>query len=76
MTGRILTRTEQQLYAYLENERQAIEMAKHITLPEHASYELIENSVAMILLRAKESIDGRTEVEYIGGQRRDLGRTQ
>jgi hypothetical protein len=76
MTGRVLTSTEQQFFAYCQNERQAIEFAKHVTLPENASFELVENSVAMILLRAKESIDGHTSVEYICGQRRDLGRMQ
>jgi hypothetical protein len=30
----------------------------------------------MILLRAREAISGRTDIEYIGGQRRDLGRMQ
>ena len=76
MIGRLLTNTEQQFLAYCENERQAIEFAKHVTLPENAPFELVENSVAMILLRAKESIDGHTAVEYVCGQRRDLGRVQ
>jgi hypothetical protein len=76
MIGRLLTSTEQQFFAYCENERQAIEFAKHVTLPENASFELVENSVAMILLRAREAISGRTDIEYIGGQRRDLGRMQ
>ena len=67
MIGRLLTSTEQQFFAYCENERQAIEFAKHVTLPENASFELVENSVAMILLRAKESRDGCTEVEYVSG---------
>jgi hypothetical protein len=76
MIGRLLTSTEQQFFAYCENERQAIEFAKHVTLPENASFELVENSVAMILLCAREAISGRTDIEYIGGQRRDLGRMQ
>jgi hypothetical protein len=71
MTGRVLTNTEQQLYNYCMNERQAIEFAKYLTLPDHASFDLIENAVAFALVRAKEAVSGRTEIEYIGGQRRD-----
>lgn len=71
MIGRTLTRTEIQLFAYCENERQAIEFAKHLTLPDNASYELIENSVAMLLVQVKEAADGHTDVQYISGQRRD-----
>ncbi len=71
MIGRVLSSTEQQFFNYLMNERQAIEFAKLVTLPNNASYEMIENVVAMILLRAKESVSGRTDVEYIGGERRD-----
>ncbi|MGC2475121.1 MAG: hypothetical protein WA485_12355 [Candidatus Sulfotelmatobacter sp.] len=72
VTGRALTSTEQQLFAYLGDERQAVEMAKHLTLPPHASYELIENSVAMLLVRVKEAADGgETKVQYVDGQRRD-----
>jgi hypothetical protein len=75
--ARILSDTEEQLFAYLENERQAVEMAKHITLPKNASYELIENSVALLLVCAKESADGYTvQVEYLGGVRRDTLRLQ
>ncbi|MFZ0732189.1 MAG: hypothetical protein WAM79_07690 [Candidatus Sulfotelmatobacter sp.] len=69
--GRPLTRTEEQLYNYCMNERQAVQFAKFIMLPENASFELIENSVAMLLVRVKEAADGRTEIEYVSGQRRD-----
>jgi len=71
MNGRVLTDSEQQFYTYCLNERAAVEFAKHITLPENASHELIENCVALILLRAKEAVSGRVDVEYIGGCRRD-----
>ena len=72
LLGRPLTRTEEQLYNYCMNERQAIEFAKYITLPENASFELIESSVAMLLVRVKEAADGRTEIEYVSGVRRDI----
>lgn len=72
MTGRVFTDTEAQLFAYLENERQAVEMAKHITLPPNASFELIENSVMLLLCQVKEAADGEVcRVEYCGGQRLD-----
>lgn len=76
MIGRTLTRTEIQVFAYCENERQAIELAKQITLPDDATCEEIENAVAFALVRTKESADGRTEVEYVSGQRRDQWRKQ
>jgi len=71
MVGRVLTNTEQQFFNFCMDERQAIEFAKLVTLPENASHELIENCVALILLRAKEAVSGRTDVLYVGGQRRD-----
>jgi hypothetical protein len=76
MIGRTLTRTEIQLFAYCDNERQAIELAKQITLPDDATFEEIENAVAFALVRTKESLHGHTDVEYIGGERRDLRRLQ
>jgi hypothetical protein len=80
MIGRVLSSTEQQFYNYCLNERQAVEFAKLVTLPENASHELIENCVALLLLHAKEAVSGRGEIEYIGGRRcdlhRDLGRRQ
>ena len=74
MIGKVLSSTEMQFYNFCMNERQAIEFAKLVTLPENASYEYIENVVAMILVRAKEATDGRTDVEYVCGQRRDRWR--
>lgn len=76
MTGRVLTDTEQQLLTYLDNEWQAVEFAKHITLPPNASYELIENSVTLLLVQVKEAADGPSRVEYICGHRRDRYRLQ
>lgn len=76
MIGRVLSGTEQQLFNYCQNERQAVELAKQITLPDNASFEEIENAVAFALVRAKESIDGRAAIEYVGGERRDTWRKQ
>lgn len=47
-----------------------------ITLPDDATFDEIGNAVAFALVRAKESLDGRTEVEYVSGQRRDQWRKQ
>lgn len=75
--GRVLTNTEQQFYCWTLNEAQAIAFAKHVTLPEHASDEFIENVVILILLKAKEAADGEpTRVEFVCGHRRDLWRMQ
>lgn len=76
MTVRVLTDTEMQLFNYLGDERQAVLMAKYIILPENASYELIENSVALLLVQVKEAVDGVSRVEYVCGQRRDTLRLQ
>lgn len=71
LLGRPLTRTEEQLYNYCMDERQAIEFAKHITLPDNASYELIENSIIMLMVTVKEAADASPDIEYICGHRRD-----
>jgi len=77
MTGRVLSSTEQQFFCYLDNERQAVEFAKLVTLPDHASLELIEATVAMILVKAKEAADGEpSRIEYVCGHRRDSWRKQ
>jgi hypothetical protein len=77
MRGSVLSSTEQQLFNYCQNERQAVELAKQVTLPDNASFQDIEHAVCFALLRAKESVSGCTDVEYVGGQRLDhLRRTQ
>lgn len=68
---RPLTRTEIQLFTFCGDERQAVALAKHVTLPDHATTQQIETAVTLALVRAKESLDGKAEVEYIGGIRRD-----
>lgn len=76
MTGRVLTDTEAQLFNYLMDERQALAFAKLVSLPPNASYELIENTVILLLVKVKEARDGRVEVEVIHGMRRDTLRLQ
>jgi hypothetical protein len=76
MIGRVLSETEEQLLTYGMSERKAVELARYIVLPEHATHDLIENSIMFVLTNALQHADGRIEVEYVGGQRRDLGRMQ
>lgn len=76
MIGRVLSSTEQQFYNYCMDERQAVAFAKLVTLPENASYEYIENVVAMLLVKVKEAADGPSRVEYVCGHRRDIWRRQ
>jgi hypothetical protein len=73
---RPLTRTEIQIFTWCGDERQAIALAKHITLPDNATAEQIATAVTLALVRAKEAASGPAEVEYIGGQRRDDKRVQ
>jgi hypothetical protein len=72
---RPLTKTEMLLLRVCDDERQAIALAKHITLPENATAEQIEAVVTLALVRAKEAASGPADVEYVSGQRRDTLRT-
>jgi len=47
--GRPLTRTEIQVFTFVENEREAIELSKFIVLLENATYEQIDEAVTMAL---------------------------
>jgi hypothetical protein len=69
--GRPLTRTEILLFTWLDDERQAIALAKFVTLQDDATAEDVADAVMRALVAAKEAISGRAQVEYIGGERRD-----
>jgi hypothetical protein len=51
--GRPLTRTEIQVFTFMENEREAIELSKFTVLPENATYEQIDEAVGMALAYQK-----------------------
>jgi hypothetical protein len=51
--GRPLTRTEIQVFTFVEDERKAIMLSKFIVLPESATYEQIAEAVTMALVRLK-----------------------
>ena len=69
----VLNRTEIQLLSYCNSEREAVALAKVITLPEHANYYQIEQAVIAALCNGIEAAHGNNPVyvEYIMGQRRD-----
>ena len=66
--SRVLTHTEIQLLSYCVYEREAIALAKIITLPENATYEQIEMAVTAALVRVLEKSVGISSIEYVGGR--------
>lgn len=69
---RLLSRTEQLLANYLDNERQALALAPHVYIPEGLSpseeEQHIEGAVISILA---EALDRGDYCEYVSGIRRD-----
>ena len=51
--GRPLTRTEIQVFTFMENECSAVELSKFIVLPENATYEQIDEAVGLALAYSK-----------------------
>jgi hypothetical protein len=72
--ARPLTRTEILLFTWLDNERQAIALAKFVELREDATADDVADAVCRALVAAKEAIDGRACVEYVSGRRLDTFR--
>jgi len=70
-TSRALTLTEMQFFSYTQNERQAIALAQVCTLPEHATYAEIEDTVLKCLNIALEYTREKDSIEYVGGRRLD-----
>ena len=66
--SRVLNKTEIQLLSYCNSEREAVALAKVITLPENADYYMIEQAVIAALSQALENVNGKAQVEYIGGR--------
>ncbi len=73
--SRPLTRTEMLFFSYTLDEREAIALAQVCTLPDDASYAVIEDTVLKCLCAALNyaGLD-ESGVEYVGGERRDLVR--
>ena len=72
--GRPLTRTEIQIFTWCGNERQAIALAKHVTLPDHATVDEIADAVMRAMVAAKIAVGGDSEVEIVHAERRDKRR--
>jgi hypothetical protein len=66
--SRVLTHTEIQLLSFCNDEREAVALAKIITLPANASYEMIEQAVTAALASVLEKAVGVSQIEYIGGR--------
>src|SRR5258706_13591782 len=69
--ARVFTSTEQQLFLWCGDERQAIALAKHVTLPADATAEQIASAVTLALVRIKIAAGGDPYVEIVFAERRD-----
>ena len=69
--SRVLTLTEIQLFSCCGEEHMAVALAQFVTLPDDASYGMIEQAVIQGLVAMKLSADGNQSVEVIHAERRD-----
>jgi hypothetical protein len=69
--SRVLTRTEIQLFSCCGEERVATALARLVTLPDDASYDMIEQAVIQGLVAMKLSEGGDPSVEVIHAEPRD-----
>jgi hypothetical protein len=69
--SRVLTRTEIQLFSCCGEECVATALARLVTLPDDASYDMIEQAVIQGLAAMKLSADGDPSVEVIHAEPRD-----
>lgn len=74
--GEIFSATAQRLIRFGCNESQAYTLAKIVTLNRDATDAETCNAICRALVSVKEARDGITEVEYLGGQRRDTLRLE
>lgn len=65
---RVLTRTEMLFYSWTHDEREAIALARVATLPEDASYQVIEDTAIRCFCAALEHAGLKDSVEYVGGR--------
>ena len=69
--SRVLTLTEIQLFSCCGEERVATALARFVTLPDDASYDMIEQAVIQGLVAMKLTADGDPSVEVVHAERRD-----
>ena len=76
MNGRILTATETLLLRFCDDERQAVALAPYVNLRQDATDQQIADAVILALVRIKEAAQGKAEIHYVSGHRRDLLREE
>ena len=64
----------QRLLRYGCNETEAFCLASHVNISLDSTDEAVENEVISALVNAKQAVDGIAEIEFLGGQRRDVVR--
>ena len=75
-TSEVLNQTAHRLIRWGMSEREASSLARLITLESDSRDAVVEQAVIEALVSAKQAIDGITEIEYLGGQRRDTLRLE
>jgi hypothetical protein len=73
--GELLQATEQRLIRYGCTEREAYALARITTVERTSTDSEVEAAVIEALVSAKP-VDGVTDIEYLGGQRRDTLRLE
>lgn len=69
---RLLSRTEQLLADYLDNERQAVALAPHVYIPEGLSPTELEKHIEGVVISIlADALDRGDKCEYVSGLRRD-----
>ena len=74
--GELLQVTEQRLIRYGCTEREAYALARITTLERTSTDSEVEAAVIEALVSAKQSVDDVTDIEHLGGQRRDTLRLE
>ena len=69
--SRVLTLTEIQLFSYCGEERVAVALARLVTLPDDASYDMIEQAVIKGLAAMRQSADSEPSIEVFHAEQRD-----
>ena len=72
----VLSVTAHRLIRYGCTEGQATALARVVTLDWDTTDAVVEDAVITALVSAKNAVDGVTEVEYVGGCRRDTLRLE
>ncbi len=74
--GMVCSETEHRLIRWGMTEREAVALARHLTLTHDTPDNNVMEAVCLTLVAAKQAVDGVGEIEYCGGQRRDTLRLE